>query len=408
MDIQDVYYNKYIKYKLKYLELKQSGGVYIPFYTSYIQEKKKEKEIEFYGEEEYKQIEDFILITDSQQGKLDNIETKKTKISNIESFLLNKLINKLKSKNEFKEDFENIKKEILNTILNYRQYFYLNKFSYNNLEKQSKNETETETEIKRNILSLRNSYYRKIRLANEKIIKYLDNLIKIFKFKKLKTLINQYFEYINILNTLDKPISLNFYDDDDYKEDISKKFNDEITELVTITRYLKKNYYEITTKLSYIQNLVKQYELYNNKNNIDDNIMLINCYFILINLMFVKFKDIELNYYDYNNILFGGSLSQDIGLNKYDYNNILLDGGTLSQDNIIVILHTLSSIIYYYKKNLTELNIIYNEKEYILPKDLDNLLKDIKIKIENNFQDNELINVLKFYLNHTILHINNF
>jgi hypothetical protein len=320
------------------------------------------------------------------------------------------LINKLKSKNEFKEDFENIKKEILNTILNYRQYFYLNKFSYKNLEKQSKNETETETEteIKRNILSLRNSYYRKIRLANEKIIKYLDNLIKIFKFKKLKTLINQYFEYINILNTLDKPISLNFYDDDDYKEDISKKFNDEITELVTITRYLKKNYYEITTKLSYIQNLVKQYELYNNKNNIDDNIMLINCYFILINLMFVKFKDIELNYYDYNNILFGGSLSQDIGLNKYDYNNILLDGGTLSQDNIIVILHTLSSIIYYYKKNLTELNIIYNEKEYILPKDLDNLLKDIKIKIENNFQDNELINVLKFYLNHTILHINNF
>ena len=108
MDIDDNHYKKYIKYKTKYLELKEQlgGGLYIidldHFMNSYI-EKEKNKYDEIFN------------------SQIPN------KIFLIEDFLLNNLLKEILIYDTKTEDLVvEIYKQICNTILNYREYFYLN------------------------------------------------------------------------------------------------------------------------------------------------------------------------------------------------------------------------------------------------------------------------------------------
>ena len=156
MDIDDEHYKKYIKYKTKYLELKEysGGGRHLfrrgrnrirrvrvsqsskqyetnkPLPESSKQYESNKPLPESSKQPEMNDLDYFItLYIQKEKIKWDSIIESQipNKIFLIEDFLLNNLLNEILIYDTKTEDLVvNIYKQICNIILNYREYFYLN------------------------------------------------------------------------------------------------------------------------------------------------------------------------------------------------------------------------------------------------------------------------------------------
>jgi hypothetical protein len=361
MNIQDIHYNKYIKYKTKYLELKElSGG----------------KDENMYGNQ-YKEIKTKILLFESNYKNINKLEkdfnnekneTSKhkkyniyktnmiTNIVSIEDYLLNTLLPELYTINS-NDVFIKIFKDISKTIINYREYFYLIKnYKQIYLDSIKKKIKQYEKNIKTNLDSLNlkkfnfvSNNFKKLRKIIEIYFKNVNNSIQkldSFTYKSENWHINYknedkyqenkcLFDYIennqiiftnniifnNILSNLEIDISkeVEFDISKEVESDITNRIESDITNRIEsdISKQLERIYN--TDDLSNnridifysIKELFKLKVLYtftgnNRTNNIDYIMMLINCYLIIIN-MFILIKN-EQNTFDHNlylqNLLF--------------------------------------------------------------------------------------------------------
>jgi hypothetical protein len=370
MNIDNQYYKKYLKYKIKYIELKELQG--------------GKNKINVYGNE-YENMK--VFITSLNTKKLVSV---RYKIYDIETYLLNTLLTELLKKNAGSEEaFENIFHEICNTILNYREYFYLNDKNSSFVPKKKSKPT--------NFLDLisylKEANINNIKISQQKINKYLDSLKKISKFKNLRNIIKLYFDYVdecikkNIYTVIDNNLPLNFDNKSGIlnrvNESIPNKIINEINKINDIT-HNSNNYDILIKKLYTIQKLLKLNVLYNNK-NIDDNIMLINNYFIMIKLILANYKQMEIKYKDF--------LSD---------NSILNGGSNINRNKVIDILNALLNIIYHNTKGSSTIGttyiLKYNQKNYDLKTQWDILYNDIQKEIEEYLPATEFINKLKQYV----------
>jgi len=364
INIQDLHYQKYIKYKKKYLELKQSGGIGKP-------------KVNVYGSQ-YNNMKTLIKKLDN---KSDTIYLMQQKILLIEDFLLNKLLTELMKKNS-ENKFIDVYKEICYTIICYREYFYI---TDRNEEKRKTGTTGTKGFLDF-INFLKDSNIKNIHSAQNNINKHLNSLSTISKFKNLKKIIKIYFNYVkrcindNIYSVIENNLIFDFYNlsgiSYKIKDNITNDIQQEIRQLTNIPMDQENFKTAIDTKINNIKKLLKLQVLFNNNNNIDtdNNIMLINCYFILIKLMFRNYKSIKI---PYDNFLFGGSEKKI---------------------KITEILNTLINIIYYYTIDTSKLNgkeyeIEYNNKKYYLPEGWKILYDAIQYEIIN---DKSLLEITLF------------
>jgi hypothetical protein len=130
-NIEDIYYNKYLKYKYKYLELKGKGF----FFKS--QEEKNEENL--YGPELLEEIKSFI-----QTNNISKIDYKRifdiNILNNFESSLieiLKKILEKILEKEELTKDIQQIIKKIENNNLEEKDriknyYFFNNDLFFQN------------------------------------------------------------------------------------------------------------------------------------------------------------------------------------------------------------------------------------------------------------------------------------
>jgi hypothetical protein len=165
MDIEDVYYKKYLKYKLKYLELKQSGGGF--FYNT--------REENLYGKELLKKIKEKIQVHKKfyKLRKEHNIIT----IYDIE-YMKNNILYLLK---QIKEKIPNINEfdEIKNSICTIYP---------NNYVKNTKDENKIEQyNNKENIIKLKSDIEEKF-----------EKLKDISNFSLLKEIFNDYYKFFEI------------------------------------------------------------------------------------------------------------------------------------------------------------------------------------------------------------------
>jgi hypothetical protein len=126
-NIEDIYYNKYLKYKYKYLELKGKGY----FFKS--QEEKDEEKL--YGPELLEEIKSFI-----QTNNISKIDYKRifdiNILNNFESSLI-KILKKILEKEELTKDIQQIIKKIENNNLEEKDriknyYFFNNDLFFQN------------------------------------------------------------------------------------------------------------------------------------------------------------------------------------------------------------------------------------------------------------------------------------
>ena len=422
MDIDDKHYKKYIKYKTKYLELKEQlgGGLYIidldHFMNSYI-EKEKNKYDEIFN------------------SQIPN------KIFLIEDFLLNNLLKEILIYDTKTEDLVvEIYKQICNTILNYREYFYLNVdknsqteelsggflgfFGFLKSKKTKPESNKAQPESKKpkpesnkaqpesnkaqlEIITIDKLQKRCIHNINAAQI-IINNLLKDKKYKstKLNNIITIYFSSVN--ESIQKNMYSVFENKIKFKiNDIYNKINNEIsddniTNKINALPNPKNNYNEFIKNLYNIQKLLKLKVLYNSNINItvssDDYIMLINCFLFVFKLKLVFFKQITVMHNDLYFDLVGGDNDNDIIV------DIIVD-----KNIVINILNTLIKIILFFTQNInTKENHIknkdnytleYNGKEYTLSKDVANQLIDVIIKdIQSYLPNNIFITELKKYI----------
>ena len=425
MDIEDIYYKKYLKYKLKYLELKQNGGGLKYWFKNTFTPDKEE----IYGKEQYDLIEIKIKSFEIEDKEIEKKEKKDTnykknneykkimlkKILDIEEYLLNTLLPVLYTLNT-NDVFINVYKEISNTIINYREYFYLHSNKQITIE---------------NIIQ-----------AKQNIEEYLNSL-KISKFLNLRKIIKLYFKYVNdfIQNcdsfTYNSSYVNHSYDDEKtdpclftyIDNNIIKFENNSIFEMINIDISNKlKNIYDFTSetiineKIDTLKNkrietfynikkLLKLQVLYtfknNNKdNNIDNIMMLINCYIIIISLfilMKIGNRTIKKDLYLQNLLFKGGDGGEDE--NKKVYSNWDLHVINSDYDcdktkyNILKIFDRLKTI---YSINSTDTIIGYKTKQYKPMKYIDHrfeLIDILKTDIEKHFTDNQVLTDLKEYVN---------
>jgi len=362
MNIQDIHYNKYIKYKTKYLELKeQSGGIGESMYGN-----------------QYEEIKTKILLFDSKYKEQKTLEkeinnetnyiskhvkknkyktTMITNIVSIEDYLLNTLLPELYTININNNIvFIKIFKDISKTIINYREYFYsIKNYKPIYLDSIKKKIKQYEKNIETNLNNLNSKLfkfvlnYKKLRKIIEIYFKNVNNSIQkldSFTYKSEKWYINYknkekyqenkcLFDYIEnnqiiFTNNIIVDIILSKLEIDTSKEieiiyakqlesDISKEKESDISKEIEsdISKQLERIYNrdDLTNNridIFYsIKELFKLKVLYtfkgnNRTNNIDYIMMLINCYLIIIN-MFILIKN-EINTFDHNlylqNLLF--------------------------------------------------------------------------------------------------------
>jgi hypothetical protein len=472
MDIDDKHYKKYIKYKTKYLELKEQlgGGRHMHVrgrhrprhhtpvrkYTPKIQYVSSEtrpisnKQSVSSEKSEFIDLDNFMTsYIGKEKNKYDEIFNSQipNKIFLIEDFLLNNLLKEILIYDTKTEDLVvKIYKQICNTILNYREYFYLNVdknskteellggWSFFDFFKSKKAQPESnkaqpesnkaQPESKKTkpesnkaqpesnkaqleIITIDKLQKRCIHNINAAQI-IINNLLKDKKYKstKLNNIITIYFSSVN--ESIQKNMYSVFENKIKFKiNDIYNKINNEIsddniTNKINALPNPKNNYNEFIKNLYNIQKLLKLKVLYNSNINItvssDDYIMLINCFLFVFKLKLVFFKQITVMHNDLYFDLVGGDNDNDIIV------DIIVD-----KNIVINILNTLIKIILFFTQNInTKENHIknkdnytleYNGKEYTLSKDVANQLIDVIIKdIQSYLPNNIFITELKKYI----------
>jgi len=388
MDIDDEHYKKYIKYKTKYLELKEhsGGGNFFKFLFNIFKSKNKTEETSSPSLKNI-DVKNNIQLFISDISK-DKVKVK-DKIKKIEDNLLNVLLIELMD-NKLAVD---IYKQICNTILNYQEYFYLN---VNNLNiktqniinsKKSKNKKKIPY-ITIDVLQI--NCIENILVAQEKI----NNLIyKLPNLKDLKKLITIYFNYVyeSIDNNIYSIVRIIEFKQNNIFNIISNEISDSnITNKIKALPDPKENSPQFMKELYNIQKLLKlKVLLHNIGDNTNNSIMLINCYFYAFKLKLSLFKQVSINHADFY------------------FDRINLTGGNdfviIVDKNIIInILNTLIQIIIFFSKfkdtnefhikNTNNYTLEYKNEKYTLSMDvakqlIDVIIKDIQIYLPNLFEE---------------------
>ena len=440
MNINDEHYKKYIKYKTKYLELKEYSGGRLRTrnrgHTRPVRISTPRYQYDSSKQPEINDLDRFItLYIQKEKIKWDSIIESQipNKIFLIEDFLLNNLLNEILIYDTKTEDLVvNIYKQICNIILNYREYFYLNvdNISFNTKElsgggwfdfifkffksKSTQPETKnTQSETKKTqpetnkapleiitIDKLKKSCIENIKIAEHRI----EQLLQKYKStnNQLQTIIKVYFNTVHLsikdnMNSIVKN-KIKFEKNDIYKkinneisdDNITKKLN-ELKEISDLKQ--EKQYNLFMKKLYNIQKLLKLKVLYNSDINMnvstDDYIMLINCFFFVFKLKLATYKKITVKH---NDLYFDNDLLLDGGDDNSDYDiNIIVN-----KDTVINIFDTLMMIILYLTQNIdTKEQFIKDKKNYIVKyNNKDYKLAEIHFDVLNNQIIKDIISYL--------------
>ena len=383
------YYNKYIKYKTKYLELKESeGGNYLTrlFYND------KNK----YGKQSEK-IKTLVSYLKNNKNNIDNI-------AKIEEYLLNELINELLLVYNY-EDFIDLSKLIYKFILNYREYI--------NIKKLKNNVFSYHEVLKLDILTIEHVIILKVKQINQMLkLHALKDIVKIYLKNVLENINLSEPKYIKIvnINVENNVINKKIYNKsrekfanamkDIKKIDIKEKIKNinKITNIKYRDKINTEFINEFINKLNLIQYFIK-INLFTSNKIINNEFELITSYIILIRILLNQYYQTKLSFnsiieYDYNTRYYSRGEYQV-------YHS--LDGGNNELEKTNIHFFSILSNIYHFIIDIEYFNALtrileYNNKNYTLPKQTLELCEVIQKDIENKLPKDDLIEELKGYV----------
>ena len=362
--------------------------------------------------EEIKNLEKNISTDELNENLYNNKNIYKTKIIDnivsIEDYLLNTLLPELYNNNNNK-DIKNIHDNLIiiyinicRIIINYREYFY-SKHNYNE------------------------KYINSIKQNIKEYIKNIKNKLNLGKInlKKLKNIIKLYFENVND--------SIEYLDSFTYKSKNLEKENDCLFTYINNniinftensifakikTTFLKilNNKENLKNKLISLYNIKEILKIYvlitfkNNTyiNNIDNIMMLINCYLIIINNMEILKDDANLNNNNINydlylqNLLFEKKTNDIFSFDKvFDIKENIFTGGANEEQIIksdcgkIEVLTCQLIMSEYYNCDKIKFNILYIflKLENILELDISKKEAKIGYQILDTPENNKFYNI---------------
>lgn len=303
INIQDEHYNKYIKYKHKYLELKeQSGGVL-----------------------NWRRMFSWLFTNKSENKSKNKSENEsKNEILNLENKLLIHLLPNLYYNNN-NNNFILIYINICNIIINYCEYFYINDLTNEKLIPKFKNNNKD---------NIKKAQYQ-IRKISKELSEELSKKLEIY-FNLVNNCIKNNYSSISKKNNFN-------INNNNFVRIVTTNIDNNIKGIFANSEISEENFNSIKKNLGNIENLLKlQVLITNNNNNINDNIMLIKCFFIYIILKISKEKKVNINYDNYLYYIDDDYKGGDNG------------------DNYIDLLSTLLDIIYFYTDDNQQKKIVYH------------------------------------------------